>query len=240
MTVRPGEVRDTFLAAIGGDPDGTAARDVGSRLADAALELASAYGSAALATEMADVVRNASHARDVVQVAVTGTGWIGGGVPSVERVLLEVIRAAKREVMLTAYSITTGSARVLEALEEALATGVRCVLLVDRFLEQPPSVRNTLERLVARYPYIANIHDWPRGDDAEGVHAKLVVADRAVALVGSANLSGRGLLTAHELAVVIRGPTAESIARLIDQLLQAPFIRRVSRPSEREPGSSIP
>jgi len=50
------------------------------------------------------------------------------------------------------------------------------------------------------------------------LHAKLIVVDRSIALVGSSNLSWKGLILNHELAVLIEGPTAAKVGNLIDVL----------------------
>ena len=47
----------------------------------------------------------------------------------------------------------------------------------------------------------------------------LVVAHRHMALVGSSNLSRRGLLNNHELAVLVEGLAAVDVARALDLLL---------------------
>lgn len=202
-------------------------------------EVRSAGGDLGVSREFEDALKELEATSDTVQVAVTGVGWIGGGIPSVERMLLELISGAAREIQLTAYSITSGSGRVLAALEDALATGIRCVLLVNDFDQQPASVRMTVGKLVAQFPTLAEVHDWPGGSESEGLHAKVVVADRAVALVGSANLTARGLITAHELAVVVRGPSAELIGGAIDRVVASGAVRRV-QPAIRSPGSNTP
>jgi cardiolipin synthase len=56
------------------------------------------------------------------------------------------------------------------------------------------------------------------------LHAKVIVADRKMALVGSSNLSRRGLLNNHELALFVEGKTVEQIASAIDKLLLSPSI----------------
>ena len=53
-----------------------------------------------------------------------------------------------------------------------------------------------------------------------------------MALVGSPNLTFHGMMSAHELAVVIRGPAAEAIASRVDRLLhsQLAFMETGERP----------
>lgn len=196
-------------------------------------------GDAGVARELDEALKDLLERMDTVQVAVTGVGWVGGGIPSVERTLLDCIGAATREILLTAYSITSGSNRVLEALEKALATGVKCVLLVNQLEEQPADVRAFLLKVAREYPAVAAVYDWPRANGAEGLHAKVVVVDRSVALVGSANLSARGLVTAHELAVVVRGPAADLIGSVVDRVVAGGTVRRLL-PLLSPPGSSSP
>jgi phosphatidylserine/phosphatidylglycerophosphate/cardiolipin synthase-like enzyme len=59
------------------------------------------------------------------------------------------------------------------------------------------------------------------GGTGEGLHAKVLVADRSAALVGSSNLTFHGLVSSHELAVLVRGPLAGEIADRIDMLARS-------------------
>jgi phosphatidylserine/phosphatidylglycerophosphate/cardiolipin synthase-like enzyme len=56
------------------------------------------------------------------------------------------------------------------------------------------------------------------------LHAKLVVADRNVALVGSSNLTLHGMVRSHEISVIIRGPAADAIAGRVDALLRSSLV----------------
>jgi cardiolipin synthase len=57
------------------------------------------------------------------------------------------------------------------------------------------------------------------------LHAKVLVVDRSIALVGSANLSFHGMVSNHEMALVVRGPTAEVIAERFDMLARSAAVR---------------
>lgn len=56
-------------------------------------------------------------------------------------------------------------------------------------------------------------------DEQIDLHAKLVVIDRQKAIVGSSNLSRRGLLTNYELALVVEGMAVAEIANVVDRLI---------------------
>lgn len=195
-----------------------------AQLVDLATQLLERGGKEALVDAFNAAVRDVTRRLDRVSVAVTGMGWLGAGVPAVERTIIELMAAAEREIILTVYSMTPGSGRVQEELERALGSGIRCTLLVNRVRDQHPEIQSTLQRLAAQYPDTLSVNDFV-GEDIEGLHAKIVVVDRTAALVGSPNLSLRGMAAAHELAVIVRGPTAEAIAGRVEMLLRSPSIR---------------
>lgn len=161
-----------------------------------------------------------------VSVVATGLNWVGGGTRSVEQTLLSLIRQAKREIQITAYSVSSGSGLVTERLTSAAATGIRCVLVVNRLLDQPEDIRTWLEAIATRYPAAVAVYDFDN-EATEGLHAKVVVIDRAAAVVGSANLTFHGMTLSHELGLLVRGPAAATIASAVDQLTSSTRVRRV-------------
>jgi cardiolipin synthase A/B len=62
---------------------------------------------------------------------------------------------------------------------------------------------------------------WPRGQRPAGasLHAKVIVVDDGIALVGSANLTNRAMETNLECGILIRGgPQPQAIRRHITEL----------------------
>jgi phosphatidylserine/phosphatidylglycerophosphate/cardiolipin synthase-like enzyme len=181
-----------------------------------------------IAESVLDGIRTALPRLDRVGIAVTGTAWIGGGIGSVEDLILKLLKEAEHEVLLTAYSITAGSFRVMDRIEAAVATGIRTRLIVDRFDEQEPKARQRLQYLIRQFPKLFTVRDFAGGSGGSHLHAKTLVVDRRKAVVGSANLTFHGMMTAHELAVVIEGPAAEAIAGRIDLLAESSGVRVIS------------
>jgi phosphatidylserine/phosphatidylglycerophosphate/cardiolipin synthase-like enzyme len=174
-----------------------------------------------VASGVVDGITKAANKLDNVRVAVTGTGWVGGGVGSVEEAMISGIRRAQREILLTAYTITTGSSRVVDALERSVATGIRTRILVDKFEAQEPVAQVRLRSLAHQFPRNVMLYDFAALESDGHLHAKVLVVDRQLALVGSANLTFYGMMMAHELAVIIEGPTADLIAGRIDLLIRS-------------------
>lgn len=187
-----------------------------------------ARGPAGLVQALKEAVSLAAERVDHVSLAVTGPGWLGGGVPAVERMLADLVASAQQEIMLTAYSVTSGSDRIWTEFEQALATGIRVALVIDRLDQQHKDTRSLLFGLARRFPDAFALYDFTGQDERTGLHAKVLVVDRHVALVGSANLSLRGMVTAHEMATIVRGPTADRIAQRLDALISSPYVTRIS------------
>lgn len=172
-------------------------------------------------------IRQAVRRLDRVRVAVTGTGWVGGGVGSVEETTLSVLKLAGQEIIGTVYAITPGSSRIIDQIEYAAATGVRTKLVIDHFDEQETTVRDRLQSLVEGFPTDFRLFDFVGAGRSGHLHAKTLVVDRRLAVVGSANMTFHGMMTAHELGVVVEGPAAEQIAGRIDLLLESSWVREI-------------
>ena len=168
-----------------------------------------------------------SEVGDRIKVAVTGLGWVGGGVRSIDGVLGDLIRDANETLDITAYSITDGASRMFDEIENRLIAGVK-VRMVINHLDTCPA-RSRLGALQRKYPGRFLLWDYPKTDQNEmaGLHAKLVIADRRRALVGSANFSYLGLAASHELSVCIEGDTGSEIALRFDQLVNSKYVSQV-------------
>lgn len=152
-----------------------------------------------------------------VRVVVTGREWVGGSLGGAETAVLDLIRGAEREVLATVYSFGSSVDPMLDALEERLTAGVRVGLVVNDLPGQPAAVTGRLARAGTRYPHL-RVKSFP-GGAGDALHAKVVVADRRRALIGSANLSHGGFVGNHEMGVVVEGAVVETAAARIEDLL---------------------
>jgi cardiolipin synthase len=184
-----------------------------------------AEGAAGLARSLASEIFRLERSRDYVSVVTTGLGWLGGGAGAIERTLTELIETAERELVLAVYAMSPGPVRIWDALEQAIDGGISCTLIADRLESQARDVRERLRAMRDRHPATFKILDFVGETDHDHLHAKIAVADRRRALVGSANLTAYGMLLAHELAVRIDGPVAEEISARIDMLGRSRFVR---------------
>lgn len=89
--------------------------------------------------------------------------------------------------------------------------------LINRFSSQPESVQERLLKLADKYRNLV-LRDFNPDDNREDLHAKLIVIDHSTALVGSANLTWKGMVMNHELMVKLSGKSANAIGELLDRL----------------------
>ena len=134
---------------------------------------------------------------DIVPVA-TGEAWIGFGVRSFRSVIRELIEGAQEQLVLTAYVLTDGE--VVKSIVLALERGVA----VTVYLYDGGEGKTVTEaakcvlHLQEEFPYleVKIVND-------RVLHAKIIVADSRKVLVGSANLTHRGLTSNYELGFLI-------------------------------------
>jgi phosphatidylserine/phosphatidylglycerophosphate/cardiolipin synthase-like enzyme len=159
------------------------------------------------------------------QTVVTGLAWMGIGVRSVRAALKDLLRDAKNEVFLCAYSITGGADEILEEFEDCLKRGIKFKIVINRFHNQPQEIQEYFLNLVAIYPY-CQVYDF--NDAVEELHSKLIVVDRVVALIGSANLSRRGIKQNYELGIILHDEEVGTISKCFDSLLTFPGVSPVN------------
>lgn len=172
-------------------------------------------------------VKENAYVNGDVSVVATGTAWVGSGVGSVNTAIENMLRKATTEVQIAVYDMTGGADEFLVMVRGLLARGIPVTLVVNRFDKKGTRLKDGLNGLAARYRHFG-LYDFAPRDEMEDLHAKVVVRDRAEALIGSANLTWRGMVLNHELAVIVSGTAASTVARLIDDLARDPRVRRVT------------
>ncbi|WP_446037663.1 DISARM system phospholipase D-like protein DrmC [Streptomyces sp. SID1143] len=144
-----------------------------------------------------------------VELVVTGPTSPSVPVRLTRGVLTEVIRSADRSLLVASYAVY-GVTEVKKELRRAVHRGVH----IDLLLERSTDAAEALAEVTGSVP--GQTHIWHRHDTrSQGVqHAKLVLADRHTALLGSANLTDRALSDNLEIGVILRDP--KLVGRLAD------------------------
>jgi cardiolipin synthase len=101
-------------------------------------------------------------------------------------------------------------------------------MLINRYEEQHESVKAGLSKLQKQFPGLFQLFSFIPSHAEADLHAKIILVDRKYALVGSANLSLRGLMDNHELGLVVEGDTVADLTRAIDLLFKSHRVQAVS------------
>jgi len=171
--------------------------------------------------------RAAERARRYQSVSVAWTGPDSGVSSSrlTAAAVIELINLARSEFLLVSYATQT-EPQISVALSAAVTRGVAVVLLTERHADNPSysSAATPFPDLDALRLY------WPSSNRPPGaaLHAKIIVIDDQVALVGSANLTSRAMESNLECGILIRGGSQpRAIRDHITGLYAAGFLRRL-------------
>ena len=159
------------------------------------------------------------------RVVVTGTSWMGAGIGSIESAIEDLFRTATDEIILSVYTIGSGTDLVFRWLEGALTRGVQVSLVINALEGQPADVVRRLRDIDGKYQHF-HLYNF-LGEAGSSLHAKAIVVDHRAALIGSSNMSRRGLLANHELALLVDGEPAATAGRAMDALIESPLVSRV-------------
>ena len=114
----------------------------------------------------------------------------------------DLIGQARREILIVSYA-THSEPAIEAALAAAAGQGVEITILAERHADNPgyTATGTPFPGLQARWLR------WPASRCPVGaaLHAKILVVDQRLALVGSANFTGRAMESNLECGILIRG-----------------------------------
>ncbi|WP_245918658.1 DISARM system phospholipase D-like protein DrmC [Actinomadura mexicana] len=166
-----------------------------------------------------------------IQVEPVWSGPTEHGVPvrATARVLAQIVRRARHELLLMTYSAKPYQP-LREALADALGRGVVTRIVVET-LQGAGSAISGEEPAAAFHGLGVELWHWPvtrRPEERGRMHAKIAVADRRELFVSSANLTQSGVNSNIEAGLLVRGGTApERAAEHFDALRAAGILVRL-------------
>jgi cardiolipin synthase len=157
--------------------------------------------------------------REKVVLLATGSEIIGRGIRSLYSVIEEMISSAKDEILIVTYTASGELEDLFGLLKEAALRGIKIRVLINRLEDQDYSLRKILNEL-SRVSKRVEIYSF-RDKSGRNLHMKVFVVDRWRAVLGSANLTWKGLVDNLELGVYLEGGLAERISDLVGELIYA-------------------
>lgn len=150
-----------------------------------------------------------------------------GSVEPTDQAFMALVQQAQHRVVIMTPFLDGSGAQWLQELVENVRPGVS-INLILRSLEDssrsdyPVGYDVSRAWLAARDVRVFN-YSIPRASGAsrETFHAKVVLADRNVAYVGSANLTAASRDYSMEMGVVLRGKAAWEVSEVLDAVMRA-------------------
>lgn len=147
-----------------------------------------------------------------VEVVCTGPSRLGISVRATFPVAMEMVQAAREEILVVGYVFTEGAKGLVEELARARGVrGVRVMLIGNRMGDHLPTLRS-MWPVNSLGPEIFSRKADP-DDKMAALHAKLLICDSVAALVTSANFSHHGLHENIEIGLKLQSAV---VARLVD------------------------
>jgi len=162
-----------------------------------------------------------------LETQLQASGWHTADIEPTDRAFQSLVRGARECVLVMTPFLDARGADWLRELFSQVREGV-AIQLVLRSLEDPTRadypVGYALLRpwLAARRVSVFN-YSIPRdgGGGRETFHAKVILADRDSAYVGSANLTAASRDYSMEMGVVLHGKAARQISAVLDAVIRA-------------------
>ena len=149
------------------------------------------------------------HLRSSQSIELAWTGPTSNHVPVrlSNQALLDLINEARSHLVIFSYAAYKVPA-VTAALRAAAVRGVDVRLVLESAEDSGGKLSHDAAEAFEELNDLVSFWVWPKARRPEGgasMHVKAVVADRRIALVTSANLTGAALAKNMELGVVVRG-----------------------------------
>ncbi len=90
---------------------------------------------------------------DEIEIAVTGSYWMGRGTGSIWSLVHDSFTKAVDEILITAYTISSETKEFFNLLDNTLARGVRITIIINRFSTQPNIVQRRILNLSRKHKH---------------------------------------------------------------------------------------
>jgi len=135
--------------------------------------------------------------KENIRIVASGEKWVGYGIRSFSSVIEEIVGKAKEKLVMTVYVLS--DMNVVKEIKEALERGVSVEIFI---YFSSSNIRNDAVDEIIKMEKIYNYLKIRRIED-EVLHAKVLVADGKISLVGSANPTFGGMVKNYELGFLV-------------------------------------
>jgi len=158
-------------------------------------------------------------------LVVTAPDWFTGARRN-RYVAEELLKKAKSEIVILGYEVS--DVNVIRILGERSAMGVAVQVFVDRsqasihdlYRHWPPNAGEAV---------IWEGVELSKRGTLSSLHAKALLVDQVIALVGSANLTRSGLDNNIEVGLIVTGQVVRELRQFIERLIERGLVKERER-----------
>ena len=161
------------------------------------------------------------------EILVTGSKFLGvSGVKGTSSIMEKIMSENVDELQILAYDITTNAVEFLNLLRNAIKGGVMTTMIYNIPSEEQMKQKsradaiNELKHLSSKH---TNFIFVPFPVDGKILHAKVVIANRKRAYVGSSNFTWGGMSKNYEVGMMVGEDDSYILSKLVDSLLLNDF-----------------
>jgi len=152
--------------------------------------------------------------------------------------LMEMIKTAETHLwLISPYLSEPAFERLQPALHTAVDRGAS-ISVLTRYLtygNDDYEFNRTFARCISDDSQISpqlKLYEYVNDETWDTFHAKVVIADRKQAYLGTANVTGTGFMTNLELGVLFKNETVNDLAGVFDSLRNSDYLHEVERVGE--------
>jgi len=142
-----------------------------------------------------------------------------------EPTYIDLIKKAKKSILLTGYSISMYAEDLINELRYA----AKCSIPIDFYVNDYVKYKNLIEPLESlKSPYV-RIYDFVKPEESyQSLHAKVLIIDNEEILITSSNLSYNGMGGNIELGVLIKSnDKSREIRKVFNKLYESKNFKRI-------------
>lgn len=164
--------------------------------------------------------------KEEVEIVCTAPSRLGIPLRATFSTVLEMVQKANHEILVVGYLFTEGASKVVEELARARRDRRVRVTFIGNRMQEHLHVLRSYWPADSPGPIIFSRESDP-SDEKTSLHAKLLICDRSLALITSANFSHHGLHENIEIGAKIKSPSIARLAEFFQAMIQASEFRSI-------------
>lgn len=158
------------------------------------------------------------------EISASGKLWIGHDAGRISDTVFNALSQAKTSIQISAYSLggkNNATQTFFKIIRQQLLAG-RYVQFIVNNLNGNTIGSFSKNQLITFQKYDNfDLFDFQGTHKYDVLHAKIIVIDRTMALIGSPNISNNAMNHNYELMLSVGGKDVAKIAHLLDRLTRA-------------------